>query len=326
MNRDKTPLIKTFLEQSRWVDAPATVEFLAAGEYNENYRVTDGNGDETVFRINHGSQLGLTRQIEYEFSVLQAVAPSGVTPKPFYCDPDPEGIGDGVLLMGFLPGKPLDYDRDLYRAADIFSRIHRLPASPRLIVQENPIRDIAAESHGLIHRFPDHPMTDVKKQLQDYHETIRQLGEDHASFFNNEPMCTVNTEVNSHNFLITADNGFLVDWEKAVTSCRYQDLGHFLVPTTTLWKTDHTYTQAEKRDFLSRYRTYSNLDISLDEMVEKTALLEKTILLRGLSWCFMAYYEYTRADRALTSTTTFKKIRWYLSHVDWFLNPPSGDR
>lgn len=324
MHEEKQARIRSFLESSEWVPPPIDVAFLAAGEYNENFLVTDGLGQKAVFRINHGSQLGLDRQIEYEYAVLQAVAPSGVTPQPLHCDPDPEHMDGGVLLMSFLPGRPLDYKKDQHHAAEIFSRIHRLPVSPGLIVQEDPIGDIALESHGLIHRFPDHPLSREKKVLQEYHDTVKRLGEDNADIFKNEPLCMVNTEVNSHNFLITPDKGFLVDWEKAVTSCRYQDLGHFLVPTTTLWKTDHTYTREEKRSFLAAYRSDAGLDLTLDEMAQKTALLEKTILLRGLSWCFMAYYEYTRTDRPLTNETTFNKIRQYLNQIDDLLNLPAG--
>ncbi|MFP4443249.1 MAG: hypothetical protein ACLFST_09030, partial [Spirochaetia bacterium] len=35
-----------------------------------------------VFRINHGGQLGPENQIEYEFSGLQALKDSKVTPRP----------------------------------------------------------------------------------------------------------------------------------------------------------------------------------------------------------------------------------------------------
>ena len=45
-----------------------------------------------------------------------------------------------------------------------------------------------------------------------------------------------------------------MDWEKAVVSQRHQDLGHFLVPTTTLWKTDVVLQPDEKQRFLSLYK------------------------------------------------------------------------
>jgi len=61
----------------------------------------------------------------------------------------------------------------------------------------------------------------------------------------------------------------LVDWEKAVVSYRYQELGHFLVRTTTLWKSDNVYTDKEKRNSLEFYVKALSLDIPLDEIFLK---------------------------------------------------------
>lgn len=312
--------IGTFLEKSGWLEPPLSVEFLAAGEYNENFLVTDAHAGKSVFRVNHGSQLGLTDQIKYEFRVLEAVMPSGVTPVPYHVDPSPEPVAGGALLMEFLPGVPLDYSKDHAAAADIFARIHALAPPAGLVTQERPVLDIAAESMGLLTRFSDHPLERERKTLLEYHDTIARLGEDSLWLFEGEPLCIVNTEVNSHNFLINREKSYLVDWEKAVTSCRYQDLGHFLTPTTTRWRSDYVYAGEEKRRFLRRYHGKGTPGMPFEELCEKTRILERTIILRGLSWCFMAYYEYTKGERALKSEYTFRKIKEYLSDIPWFLS------
>jgi len=313
--------VRAFLERRGWVEGLGSVEFLAAGEYNENFLVSGAAG-QYVLRINHGSQLGLDRQIEYEFEVLSAVAPSGVTPKPLFCDPVADGLGQGALLMQYLPGRPLSYTLDRDRAAGVFARIHALPVSDGLIVQEDPVQAIAAESLGLICRYPEHPLRSHRDRLLRYHERIVGLGRVTHGLFDDEQPCMVNTEVNSRNFLVDEASGrtFLVDWEKAVISCRYQDLGHFLVPTTTLWKSDHVYSDEQKLGFLRTYRARLGLGLDLSTLVERTRLLERTILLRALSWCFMAYYEYTRGDRGLKNPETYRKIRSYLADIDGFLD------
>ncbi|WP_027183953.1 aminoglycoside phosphotransferase family protein [Desulfovibrio inopinatus] len=302
--------------------------FLAAGEYNANYLV-HLDGRDIVFRINHGSQLGLSNQIEYEFHVLEAVAPSGVTPQPYWYDVAPEkqfGLDKGCLAMEYIPGRALQYERDLTRAADIFARIHALPtvqAAPHLIHQHHPIADIARESLGLIQRFPDHPRDAERSKLLDYHDTIIKLADETSHIFKADTDVIVNTEVNSGNFLISPERACLVDWEKAVISSRYQDLGHFCVPTTTLWKTDHKLSAKEKETFLCAYRSglleheAQNVP-ELDVLREGTALLERTILLRALSWCFMAWYEYTQVERSLKNEETFRKITSYLDNMEWF--------
>ena len=95
---NKTDRIRKYLETGQRIEEIQQVEFLAAGEYNENFLVHSRAG-RFVFRINHGSQLNLEDQIEYEYKALKAVEPSGVTPRVFFVDPEADEFGNGVLLM-----------------------------------------------------------------------------------------------------------------------------------------------------------------------------------------------------------------------------------
>ncbi|MEH0022493.1 MAG: aminoglycoside phosphotransferase family protein [Desulfobacter sp.] len=317
---DRLQDITRFLNTSGWVESPFSVSFLAAGEYNANWRVETPQGTR-VLRINHGSQLGLgDRQIAYEYQVLEALANSGVTPRPLACHPNPGPLDGGAMLMEFLPGKPLDYRQDLDKAAHIFSRVHAVPAPDTLIIQADPVMDIARESTGLLQRFPAHPLEQEKALILAYRDEVTTLADQTRDLFKTEEMCIVNTEVNSGNFLIGDAGAFLVDWEKAVVSYRYQDLGHFMVPTTTLWKTDVRLTPEDRQRFLTAYHRAACPEMDIDEMIRKTQVMERAILLRALSWCFMAWYEYTRQDRALQNRDTFLKIEQYLSDIPWILN------
>jgi Ser/Thr protein kinase RdoA (MazF antagonist) len=315
---DKTARVLSYIRGKGWLSGDLQCSFLAAGEYNENYRVCGSHGD-YVCRINHGTQLGLARQVEYEFLVLQAVFPSGVTPRPLTYSLDGADLGQGVLLMEYLPGRPLDYTVDLNIAARIFARIHALTPDPRLIIQADPVSAIAAESLGLLHRYDGGQYREVRELLLHYYDRIIKLAHSASSLFAEEPFCMVNTEVNSGNFLIHAERSCLVDWEKAVVSCRYQDLAHFLVPTTTLWKTDCRLNKENRKTFLVAYRQALGLALPLQELIDKTIFMEKVILLRALSWCYMAYHEYTRGGRTLTNDATFKKIVAYLNEARCFL-------
>ena len=325
MNIEKENTVKAFLSDRCWVEGPSGVTFLAAGEYNENYLVTVEDGRRYVFRINHGSQLGLEDQIAYEFQVLENLAETGVTPRPLFYEEPAEEFDTGVLLMEYLPGRPLDYAKDTEKAADIFAKVHSVAPGGFLIEQAHPVRDIANECDMLLHRFSDHPLKSQRKRLLAYHEEITRLADETESLFRSEPLCLVNTEVNSGNFIIAGDGdgdedrAFLTDWEKAVKSPRYQDLGHFIVLTTTRWKTDYTYTPDEKVAFIEAYAEKARCGVPLDELIEKTFILEKTILLRGLSWCFMAYYEYTRPGRKLRNEDTFEKIKLYMNELECIL-------
>ncbi len=316
---DNLEHIRAFLATSGWIESPFSISFLAAGEYNANYLVRSETAP-CVLRINHGSQLGLGQdQISYEYKVLQALTATGVTPRPIACHPHPEPLGGGALLMTYLPGKALDYRQDLDRAAEIFARVHTAAVPDGLVVQADPVMDIARESAGLLDRFGDHPLKKERDQIRAYHDSVVELANGTPNVFDGEDLCLVNTEVNSGNFLISEAGAFLVDWEKAVASYRYQDLGHFMVPTTTLWKSDTVLTPIEKRRFLATYRQKACPEIDFDGLILKTRVMEKTILLRALSWCFMAWYEYTIADRSLRNPDTFAKIKQYLADIPWIL-------
>jgi aminoglycoside phosphotransferase (APT) family kinase protein len=308
-------LIRDFLLEHGWVDGDPGIRFLAAGEYNQNFLVASGP-DRFVFRVNRGSQLGLVDQIGYEFRVLECVAPSGVTPRPLHLHRDHEPFGGGAMLMEFLPGGPLDYGRDLHKAAAIFARTHALPPCPGLLTQEDPVAAIAAESLGLINRYPGHALTRQRSALLDYHQRVVRLGEEHRALFAADRPCVVNTEVNSGNFLVAPAGAYLVDWEKAVVSSRHQDLGHFLAPTTTLWRTETVITPRQRTEFLAAYRADLDDAPPLEELDLLCGVMERTVILRGLSWCFMAHHEYAKAMKPLTSDLTRRKIALYMRDMD----------
>ncbi|MFI3272508.1 MAG: aminoglycoside phosphotransferase family protein [Pseudomonadota bacterium] len=341
--------VRAFLENAGWFTdvAPSAVEFLAAGEYNENWRVRAHGRDEVV-RINHGSQLGLSNQISYEYSVLQAVASSGVTPLPLRLEASPSSLSGGALLMSYIEGRHLDYSTDLEGAAKAFAAVHsvQVPESTEyytapsehsgpvyattLLRQDNPVAAIAAESLAMLTKDKDHPLTKERARLLSYHAEIVRLSEDMAALFAEEGNVIANTEVNSSNFLVQDSTAgpkvHIVDWEKAVITPRYQDLGHFLTPTTTLWKTDTVLNETDRQRFLIAYRD-ALLQVSprpqgvpsLDQLTTLTNVLIRTVLLRGLSWCFMAWKEYATGNRAMVHEHTRVTIQRYMADLDWFL-------
>ena len=107
-----------------------------------------------------------------------------------------------------------------------------------------------------------------------------------------------------------------MDWEKAVVSSRYQDLGHFLAPTTTLWKTETVFTPKQKSDFLKAYQRELPEPPPLEELVRLGGIMEQVIILRGLSWCFMAHHEYEKELKPLTDEHTRQKIALYMREME----------
>jgi hypothetical protein len=266
----------------------------------------------------------------------------------------------GALLMQWLPGRPLDYRTDAHHAARVFAAVHAAPVPPAvelpppgpvphalprgvLAAQPDPVWAIVAESSALLARHAGHPlaprMAHARDALLAYRDRVARLAGDTRQLFADEAPVIANTEVNSGNFLVPGGDeagipdapgvpaapcgAWLVDWEKAVVTTRYQDLGHFLSPTTTLWKTGFTFDAASRAAFLDAYRAAlgdaGQPAPGAGECAAKADVMVRAVLLRGLSWCLMAWHEYAGGGRALAHADTFRTIERYLGNIAWFL-------
>ena len=97
--------------------------------------------------------------------------------------------------------------------------------------------------------------------------------------------CCINTELNSTNFLINGEGkgNYLVDWEKPVYGEPAQDLGHFLAPTTTFWKTDVILDQDRIDAFLDTYIEKVNGRFDTTGLKERTYIYIPVTCLRGIT-------------------------------------------
>lgn len=287
---------------------------LGQGEYNINYSFQHpATGQRLVLRVNTGSQMHLEHQISYEFSALQELLPSGRTPRALFCD---ESLGRyGVLVMEWLPGRALRYERDLPAAAEILADIHSLPcpAGSALLSPEAPALSIYEECQSMAEHYLTWERAERKtaRLLETLLEEIGRLPlrEESAA-----PRCIVNTELNSGNFLINEGaKSYLVDWEKPLLSEAAQDVAHFLAPTTTFWKTDAILTVEEIAFFLRRYIRAADGRFDTGPLQWRLPLFFTATCLRGVTWCAMAMREYAGTNRTLTNTDTLRKIQAYLS-------------
>lgn len=283
---------------------------LGQGEYNLNY-VFDHpvTGQKLVLRVNTGSQMHLADQIRYEYSALEYLIPSGRTPKPLLCIPE-----QNMLVMEWLPGQALDYRRDMDIAARILADIHSvpIPENCRLIRPQAPAHAIYEECLAMVQHYFDWEESDpqVTGLLR---ELICEIGKLPLEEASEAPTCIVNTELNSGNFLIDpSGHSHLVDWEKPLLSEPAQDLGHFLAPTTTFWKTDVILTPEEVKDFTAKYIAAVNGRMDCTTLSRRLPLFFTVTCLRGVTWCAMAYREYCQPGRELRNEDTFRKLKAYL--------------
>ena len=297
--------------------------FLARGEYNENFAFTHPeSGKRYVLRVNHGSQMHLKKQISYEAHALSLLEKSGRVPKVYYV----EEKGDkGILLMDFLEGRALRYETDLSVAGQILADIHctayereKDQGELRLLSPENPLYAMLSESASLLRTYELSPFKEdsVYERCHALWEKGVHLEEKYAKTLSSKDFCIINTELNSANFLIQNEGkafpSHLIDWEKPLYAHFAQDLGHFLAPTTSFWKTDCILYEKDRDLFFHAYKEALAGRRNFSGIEEKTELFILFNCIRGLSWCAYAYAEYQKG-RDIQNEDTFRKIKAYLT-------------
>ena len=300
---------------------------LAQGEYNRNYLFTHPvTGKKLLLRVNCGSQMHLENQIQYEYDTLKLLENSGRTPRAYYADGSLKKLPHGVLVMEFLPGHELNYRTELSFAAGCLADIHSVPVGDdtHLLRPEDPLRAVLEECEAMVKVYMDAPGEDAKKK--DMLRRLLDMGWERLlkSGKKADYACCINTELNSTNFLMSGEQGgnFLIDWEEPLYGEPAQDLGHFLAPTTTFWKTDVILGEEETAEFIRQYEKQVSGRFDTEGIRERTYTYIPITCLRGVTWCAMAWVEYQRPDRLLFNQSTFEKLKAYLS---WdFLNYVEG--
>ncbi|NLP43685.1 MAG: aminoglycoside phosphotransferase family protein [Peptococcaceae bacterium] len=301
------------------LEGSSKISFLAQGEYNLNYLLQTSRG-EFVLRINTASQMNLDNQIAYEFQALKLLQNSGVTPRPFYLDDSKKAVPYGLLVMDFLPGEPLDYRKDLLLAASTFAKIHSLEFGEEetdfLVKSDRPFTAIYQEAASLLNKYFSCSRADkgikgiLEKALLKAEDKIKE-----EEYLLQEPWrVVINTEVNSHNFIVNRgyDICHLIDWEKPIWGEPAQDISMFLIATTTMWKRNYVLGPAEEKAFVNKYLESlpeHPSKVTLDTRIEMFKFFN---YLRAISWCAMAWTEYTEPGRQLVNMDTFEKIKAYI--------------
>ena len=293
-------------------------ELLAAGEYNVNLSFTHPiSGEKLILRINQGSQMHLESQIEYEANTLRLLKDSGRTPRLYYVDGSKKYLDKSILVMEYLPGVALDYEKDLMKAADILVDIHRqaLPYESGLIEAGSGFSFVLDECEEMFKHYTESKYADkdIENRIRHLLDMGWKLSKSGEVSFDGLYKCLINTELNSTNFLINEEGkNYLIDWEKAVFGYPAQDIGHFLAPTSTFWKTDIILTKAEIDDFITRYIEKAGRYFDTKGIRETAIAFIKINCLRGLSWCAMAFVQYKEADKEIMNESTRIKLGQYL--------------
>lgn len=327
---EKTKGLKEYISSASYREAMGllpqveeTYTLLAQGEYNRNYYfVHPVTKKELLLRVNFGSQMHLPDQIQYEYDALCMLKNSGRTPMPIYVDGNRDKISYGIMVMEYLPGHALDYRTELLCAAECLADIHSVPVPEkhRLIIPDHPLRAILEECEAMFAVYAESKLGDARKKRKI--RSMLDMGWERVKTIPSESVyhCCINTELNSTNFLINGPGkrNYLIDWEKPLYGEPAQDLGHFLAPTTTFWKTDAILSEQEMDGFIEAYMQAAGGRFDRSQIRERTYLYIPITCLRGITWCAMAWIDYQNPHKGIFNESTYRKLQAYLE--DEFLN------
>lgn len=321
---DRIRGLREYVESREYKEAlkipySAKIEYklLAQGEYNINYIfIHPVTKEKLLLRVNTGSQMYLEDQIGYEYGALRLLESSKRTPKAIYVDGSLKNLDNGVLVMEFLEGEPLDYKKDLAVAADCLADIHSLKLeSSHLVSPKDPLAAIINECKDMFDKYKNSSLADKNKII--VVESMILEGETKIDKLKNYSgyKCCINTELNSSNFLINRgkNQNYIIDWEKPIVGDPAQDLGHFLAPTTTFWKTEYILNETEIKHFLDRYKIEVGSNFEIEGLDERVNIYIPLNCLRGLTWCAMAWVQYQEEERLIKNEDTFRKLNQYMS-------------
>ncbi len=222
----------------------------------------------------------------------------------------------------YLRGERLDYHRDLAPAAQLMARYHQLAVPEEkihLIREERPLSLTYDRCARMLQVYFDSDLAQepLKSYLREVIAWANEARQKEAYFLRDPWNCIINTEVNNSNWIVDRkrDTIHLVDWEKPLWGDPSQDLSHFRVPTTTLWKTDCRLSTVDREQMMAAYKNALHDDHLRDTIEERTRLRDPFNCLRGVSWCAMAWVQYQRGDHLLKNPDTFKKLAMYVDPI-----------
>jgi hypothetical protein len=293
--------------------------FVARGPYSLDY-IFDSPAGPRLARLVTGSQLGLPlpEQARYEARALELLEPSGRAPRLVGLEPAPLGLPCPLLVETHLPGRPLNYASDLAAAARCVADVHALgvPREHALLDHRDPGRAIVAEARDWAAPYlgwHDAPRAS-RAALRAAFTSIERDLLSHEGLVEPADLAIVNYNLNTHNFSVDEDGlASLVVWEKARVAPAAQDLAHFLLPTTTLWRdATSTWLAPEQEQAMLEIYLAARSDVPRQRFLTQLAWLKRLVALRAVTWCAWVLATADERPPRLGNDETLTKCAMYL--------------
>lgn len=298
---------------------------LGEGEHNVNFRFGDPASDnEYVLRVNVVPQPFHKDQVAYEYAALEALEPSGCTPKPYFLDNSATAPGKGALVIGYCPGAQLDFDNlrddDFQRVARILANVHAVsvPQDSVLFRPADPLRELFDECLQRFALYQASAFEDerITRWAQQFIERAQEA-------LNDAPVsprdCThiINTETLASHFLLPEQPqdspGWFIDWERPLIGEIAQDVAYFVAPTTSYWDSEYVFRADAANRFIEDYWQAVDGRFERGSFDARFRSWRMMTALRSVTWCCRALITYNAASTAHQTSKTAQKLPVYLS-------------
>lgn len=310
---------------------------LGMGEHNVNYRFdVPETGRAFVLRVNVASQPFHDDQVAYEYAALQALAPSGCTPKPFFLDNSPSTLGEGVLVIEFREGDQLDFDNlrpgDVRCALQMMADVHAVPVADDCTLHRpvDPLRALYGECLQRYEAYRASAFEDAR--ITAWAERFIAAAQKALDVPCSPVDCThiVNTETLPSHFLIPASAaaqaaasddggafcahpGAFVDWERPIVGEVAQDIAYFTSPTTTFWDSAFLFPPDQVEGVVEDYWRAVDGRFDRGGFDERFRSWRMMTALRSVTWCCRALTVYHAGSQVHQTEKTAAKLPAYLS-------------
>lgn len=256
---------------------------MTPGSYNLNYHVRV-NHKEFIFRVNIEPQSGLSRQIEYEFRILKFLQNHRIAPRAYHFD-DSQLIFDfAILIEEYLEGPYLTLENDdVSKAVDLMVRLHSLkPEGMTFAVWKDPLPDTFELARN------DLILYESKKSSRQkiIHLAHKLLTKSEAALMNHRHLFHADslnhTDVGCDNFIKTAEELKLIDWEKPRIDDYSYDIGCFLSEPVQKWCSQKVLNSEDRIKFVIDYAHMRGKNS--DSIIEKVNIREPLISLHWILW------------------------------------------
>ena len=296
---------------------------LGMGEHNQNYLFANpATGQQFVLRINMVRQPFHENQVAYEFGALRALQISGCTPAPLYLDDSASAPGKGAMVIGFCPGKELDFDHlnpgDLKRTAALMADVHAVPVTESCTVYHpvDALRQLYDECADRFRVYRASAYEDAR--ITRWAEKFLRAGQDalDAPCPMQDQAHIINTEPLPSHFLLPenpAERGYFIDWERPIVGEVAQDVAYFTSPTTTFWDSEYLFTREDAQAFVEMYWQAVDGRFPRGSFDARFRAWRMMTALRSVTWCCKALVRYGAQGVDYRTDKTLRKLPIYLS-------------